>query len=272
MLLTVHHETVYRFTDPMRFVVQSHRMHPSENDGQKVNRWEVSVEGGSFGSFFHDGGGDLIRTMTLPGPVTEMTIRVEGEMETTDTAGILRGHIESLPPLAYLRRTEATAITKPLRKLAVNALEGMEEATQLDRAHALARAVADAVTYSPGTTAAHTTAHDALKQGKGVCQDHAHILIALARSQGKPARYVTGYLNASADEGQSEASHAWVEIYTDDLGWVGFDPSNGNCPNDHYIRIGSGLDALDAAPIRGVFVGAGTESLDVSVEVLQGQQ
>ena len=272
MLLTVRHETVYRYSDPIRYIVQSHRLQPSDSDAQKVLSWNVSVEGASFGSFFTDGGGDNIRTMTMPGPLDNLTVRVEGEVETTDTAGILRGHVETLPPLSYIRKTAATEITSSIRKLAQKVLRDMDEASELDRAHALAAAVASKVKYSAGTTQAHTTAHDALKQGEGVCQDHAHIVIAMARAVGMPARYITGYLNAASDEGQSEASHAWAEIYTNDLGWVGFDASNGSCPNDHYIRIGSGLDAVDAAPIRGVSVGTGAEVMDVSVEVLAGQQ
>ena len=272
MLLNVRHETVYNYSEPIRYIVQSHRLHPADNESQKILNWSVTVEGANFGSFFVDGGGDTIRTMTMPGPLDHLTVRVEGQVETSDTAGILRGHMETLPPLSYIRKTQSTAVTAAIRKLAKTALKDMDDATELDRAHALAAIVAKKVKYSPGTTQAHTTANDALKQGEGVCQDHAHILIALARAVGMPARYITGYLNASADDGQSEASHAWAEIYTNDLGWVGFDASNGNCPNDHYIRIGSGLDALDAAPIRGVSVGAGAEVMDVSVEVLAAQQ
>ena len=273
MLLSVRHETIYRYSGDMRYIVQNHRLHPSENNGQKIISWNVTVEGADFGSFIVDGGGDTLRTMTVLGPVDHLSVIVEGEVETTDTAGILTGHQEVMPPLSYIRKTPSTEITKTIRSFAKKALDGMEEATELDRAHALARAVAKKVTYRTGSTQEHTTAHEALKQGEGVCQDHAHILIATARSVGMPARYITGYLNAfSEDAGQSEASHAWAEIYTSDLGWVGFDASNGNCPNEHYIRVGSGLDALDAAPIRGISVGLGVEAMDVSVEVQAAQQ
>lgn len=272
MLLSVRHETIYRYSEPVRYIVQSHRLHPSKNDSQKIISWNVSVEGTNFGSYFTDGDGDIVRTMTLPGPAEYLTVLVEGEVETKDTSGILRGHVEKSQPLTYIRKTVATDVTASIRKLAISSLAGLDDASQLDRAHAMAAGVSAKIKYVPGATAAYTTAHEALKQGEGVCQDHAHILIAMARSVGMPARYVIGYLNATADEGQSEASHAWAEIYTHDLGWIGFDPSNGNCPNDQYIRIGSGLDALDAAPIRGISVGTGTEVLDVSVEVLSAQQ
>ncbi|MGL6211115.1 MAG: transglutaminase-like domain-containing protein, partial [Paracoccaceae bacterium] len=111
---------------------------------------------------------------------------------------------------------------------------------------------------------------EALAQGAGVCQDHAHVLIAAARHLGLPARYVSGYLLVTGDT--SEAAHAWAEVHVKGLGWVGFDPTNRCCPDARYIRLGSGLDAQDAAPIRGVSQGLGEESLMVTVAVLSDQQ
>ena len=89
-----------------------------------------------------------------------------------------------------------------------------------------------------------------------------------------PARYVTGYLLTGEDAGAGEAAHAWAELYNDDLGWIGFDPANACCPDDRYIRLGSGRDAREAAPIRGFSRGAGMEAMDVSVTVAphQGQR
>jgi len=89
---------------------------------------------------------------------------------------------------------------------------------------------------------------------------------------GLPARYVSGYLFADAQGVAHEAAHAWAEVYVAGLGWVGFDPANRCCPDDRYIRLGSGLDAQDAAPIRGIARGMGAESLDVTVAVQALQQ
>jgi transglutaminase-like putative cysteine protease len=182
---------------------------------------------------------------------------------------VLRGHRESVPPECYLRETAATDADAALTLLA-RAAEGRDG--PLAAAHALAAAVADAIAYRPGVTAAHTTAAEALALGEGVCQDHAHALIACARVAGLPARYVSGYLFADAAGVPHEAAHAWAEIFVAGLGWVGFDPANRCCPDDRYIRLGSGFDAQDAAPIRGVARGAGAESLDVSVAVQMLQQ
>jgi transglutaminase-like putative cysteine protease len=98
----------------------------------------------------------------------------------------------------------------------------------------------------------------------------AHALIALAQSSGLPARYVTGYL-LTGEEEVNEAAHAWAEIHIESLGWVGFDPANRCCPDQRYIRLGSGRDARDAAPIRGVTRGGATEAMDVRV-VVSAQQ
>lgn len=159
-----------------------------------------------------------------------------------------------------------------LSDLAATALDNIPEAEPLRRAHALSDAVADAIAYEPGMTEHGTTASEALALGSGVCQDHAHALIACALISGIPARYVCGYLFATADGSAHEASHAWAELYVADLGWVGFDASNRVCPDERYIRLGSGADAIDAAPIRGVARGMGGEEMDVSVSITQAQQ
>lgn len=272
MRLTVHHETVYNFDPPMRAVVQSHRLTPSLFEGQQAIEWEVSVEGAARGAAFRDGAGDWIETVSLLGPVESMAITVQGIVETFDLSGVLRGHRETVPPMAYLRPTRATRADMALTELAADAVAALGSGGALEKAHALSNAVADAIAYTPGETEHGTTAIEALALGHGVCQDHAHALIACALTLDIPARYVTGYLFASEDEEAHEASHAWAELHVPDLGWVGFDPSNRSCPDERYIRLGSGADATEAAPIRGVAQGAGRERLDVRVQVNQSAQ
>jgi len=273
MILSVTHETVYTFDRPMRGVLQSHRLTPSDCASQQVRDWHVSVDGAQTGAAFRDGAGDWTYTMAMREAVTEITIGVRGTVETTDQSGVLRGHREMVPPLAYLRDTRATAPDQQLRDLAAEALALVPDETDvLARAHALSGAVSGAITYKPGETDPATSAAEALSRGVGVCQDHAHALIACALIAGIPARYVVGYLHSSADGSAEEASHAWAELHVERLGWVGFDPANECCPNELYIRLCSGFDAQDAAPIRGVALGEGAESLKVSVAVMAMQQ
>jgi transglutaminase-like putative cysteine protease len=270
MLLTVRHSTLYAFGAPMRFVTQSHRLTPASNGAQRVMDWRVSAEGAVFGSAFVDGAGDSVNTMTVQGPVERIAILVEGTVETRDTAGMLKDHREVVSPRVYLQSTRAIEPSRGLVELRDAAIGGVEADRPLERSHRLAAAVADAIAYAPGATDAHTTAADALEQGSGVCQDLAHAMIAVAHAAGIPARYVTGYL-LTGDEEEGEAAHAWAELNVGELGWIGFDPANRCCPDERYVRLGSGRDARDAAPIRGVSRGGGSEAMDVSVVVAAQQ-
>ncbi len=268
MRLTVSHKTHYHFDQPMRSVTQSLRLWPSPFEGQAVIDWSVEVEGAVRGAAFRTGAGDWVETSTVAGPVTDVIVDVTGIVETVDLSGVLKGHRERTPPDAYLRTTRFTRPDAALSGLAEVATEGA--ATPLDKAHALANAIRDAITYTPGETDATTSAAEALAAGHGVCQDHAHALIAAALTQDIPARYVVGYLHASGSI--AEASHAWAELFVEGLGWVGFDPANGVSPDENYIRIGSGLDAVDAAPIRGVASGPGLEAMTIDVQVAEAAQ
>ena len=273
MKLHVRHVTRYAFEAPVRQLVQVQRLWPADFAGQAVLSWSVVTDGAVTGARHVDAAGDRCETVSVRGPVDEVAVTVEGVVETTDTAGVLRDHRERIRPSAYLRRTRRTRADAALRALADKTLAPLDGAGELDRAHALSAAVSEAIDYAPGETRAHTTAAEALAGGKGVCQDHAHAMIALSLCADLPARYVTGYLLADDEGCPHEASHAWAEVHVDGLGWVGFDPANRCCPDDRYIRLGSGLDAQDAAPIRGLVQGmTAEETLTVEVTVTAGQQ
>jgi transglutaminase-like putative cysteine protease len=205
----------------------------------------------------------MVCAWTVAGPVDGIAVRVSGTVETFDTAGVLRGHRETAPPMAWLLETPATVPDDALRAIALRAASADNP---LSVAHAMAAAVGEAIDWVPGATDTATTAAQALAAGQGVCQDHAHVLIAVARAAAMPARYVAGYLFDG--KAASEAAHAWAELGVEGLGWVGFDPSNRCCPDARYIRLGAGLDARDAAPIRGIARGGLTaERLEVAVSV-----
>lgn len=271
MRLSVKHVTRYSFDTPARWLVQTHKLIPSTCASQNILSWNVNTGDAIRGAAFRDSAGDMVETISVRGPIDELLIEVTGEVETTDLFGVLRDHRESVPPTTYLRSTKMIRADSALRALSDSALEGMEEDSPLNRAHALARAVNEAIEYVPGETGEVTTAAEALAGGRGVCQDHAHALIALAHSAEIPARYVAGYLHTGGDA-MGEASHAWAELFVPGLGWVGFDASNRCCPDERYIRLCSGYDAQDAAPIRGIMNAGVAEHLDVSVAVMSQHQ
>lgn len=268
MRLKITHETSYHYDHPAQALVQSLRLTPSVHEGQRVADWQISVSGGQRGAAFRDGAGDWIEAWTVRGPVEEITVSITGQVETRDTAGVLRGHRETINPLVYLRDTAFTQSDAALRELA-HSVAGDDP---LDLAHRLSACVTGAIAYVPGVTEALTPAAEALSLGQGVCQDHAHALIAIARERGLPARYVSGYLHVTSDGAAHDAAHAWAEIHVGALGWVGFDAANACCPDDRYVRLGSGYDADDAAPVRGTTFGSGQESLDVRVQVEEMSQ
>lgn len=269
MRLSVKHVTRYVYDQPVRAVVQSHRLTPARCAQQTVISWDVTVTNGTRGAGFRDGAGDWVQGYTVAGPVSEVAVTVAGTIETTDTLGLLSGLRERIPPTAWLSPTALTLADEPVRALSEQAATGTDA---LSRAHALAAAVSTAVRYAPGETDAATTAAQALELGRGVCQDHAHVLIAAAHCVDIPARYVSGYLFATEDGQMHEAAHAWAELWVDGLGWVGFDPANRCCPDERYIRLGCGVDAQGAAPIRGIARGLGRERMEIDVAISAAQQ
>jgi transglutaminase-like putative cysteine protease len=272
MLIGVRHTTRYVYAEPVRYTVQSLRLTPAPFDGQRVVAWRVAVPGCAEPLEFRDGFGNVVQLVALTAQHSELVIEAGGIVETRDTNGVVAGLARSIPPRVFLKETARTRPDGAIRELA-KSVQGRDT---LARLHALAATVRDRVEYVKGHTGAHTGAAEALADGKGVCQDHAHVFIAAARTLGIPARYVTGYLfvggappDTPEGEGPAEAHHAWAEAWVEALGWVGFDVANRICPTERYVRLAVGLDAGYAAPVVGSRRGGAGETLDVSVAVQQ---
>ncbi|MBT8217776.1 MAG: transglutaminase family protein [Acidimicrobiia bacterium] len=174
---------------------------------------------------------------------------------------------------AYLDPTRHTEWTPPLAELARDTVHGVEDAN--GAATRLMEAVRDRLSYAPGSTYVGMELAQVLENGQGVCQDYAHAHIALARSVGIPARYVSGYLYAAdqslgstPDEAEIDVeTHAWVEIHIPGWGWQPFDPTNGTPVAESHVKIGHGRDYDDVAPLRGVYHGPEDHELGVSVRI-----
>lgn len=264
MLITVRHVTRYRYEEAATYSAQSLKLTPAGFATQKIMRWRIEAPNIDPAASFVDGFGNRCHLITVNEPHDELMIVARGEVEVTDASGIMARLPDLAPLRVYLRQTPYTEPDEAIRELAF-AAAGNDE---LERLHDLMGRIKDAVAWEPGTTHAHTNAAEALAEGRGVCQDHAHIFISCARLLGIPARYITGYM-VHDDEEPAEAHHAWAEARIPDLGWVGFDVANGICPNELHVRLSCGLDAKGAAPIRGARRGGTKETLDVEVEVQQ---
>lgn len=267
MLVSVSHVTRYTLAVPVNHSIQSLRLTPPSFEGQTVESWSIEMPHFDEAVRFCDCFGNMAHLVVIPEVHDEVAIVARGTVSTSDCSGITRGLSEVAPARVYRRETPRTAPDEGIVKLC----EEIAGEDPIPRMHALMQAISDRVEYVIGATHAHTSAGEALKDGRGVCQDHAHIFISAARVMGLPARYVNGYFLTESDE-PAEAHHAWAEVWIKGLGWLGFDPANLICPTDRYIRLAWGLDSASAAPIRGTRRGGAEETLDVSVEVQQQVQ
>ncbi|SEL45391.1 Transglutaminase-like enzyme, putative cysteine protease [Roseovarius azorensis] len=266
MRLAINHTTRYTYSAPVPYGVQQIRLYPKPTRGQTVVDWAITVEGATKQVEFDDHHRNHVILFGFDAGVTELVIRSRGVVEMADTAGIVGPH-EGLTPLwLFQRATDHTRAGKGCREI-VRAVEGDND---LARLHDLSARVHGAITYETGKSEVVWTAEDAVAAGHGVCQDHAHVFIACARTMGLPARYVSGYLRMDGQDEQS-ATHAWAEAHVEGLGWVGFDVSNAISPDTRYVRVATGLDYTEAAPVIGHRYGPAEENMAVSLRVTQQQ-
>ena len=167
----------------------------------------------------------------------------------------------------YLQDSRYVSSSPVIWKQAVDLTEGLSSV--FDKGQALMSWIHSEFRYDSGATQVSTHLEEAFEHRHGVCQDFTHVMIGLCRSVGVPARYASGYLyNGPLDDlVGAQASHAWPEIHLPDVGWVGFDPTNGNLADERYIKIAVGRDYDDVAPVKGSYHGTGQCRLSVTVEV-----
>ena len=263
--LQVRHTTHYAFATPVVHALQRLRLTPKETQGQRIIDWRMTFENAVAELQYDDQHFNHVTLISLSPGAREVTVTCEGVVETEDNAGVIGRHSGHLPLWSFLRPTPLTRPGAKLRGL-LRDVPATDTRQPLDFLHALSATIRERVVYEAGRTHAATTAEEAVGHGYGVCQDHAHIFIAAARASGIPARYVSGYLLMD-DRIEQEATHAWAEAHVDGLGWVGFDVSNGISPDPRYVRVATGSDYRDAAPVTGISIGASDQVLTVGVAV-----
>jgi transglutaminase-like putative cysteine protease len=268
MRLRISHATVYRYEQPATGVIQALRLTPRNHDGQYVVSWRIEISEDCRLDEHEDAFGNVMHTFTAEGSFSELTVRVDGELETQDTHGIVRGAIERFPPSLFLRETDLTRPDTAIIAFARDA-QASAGADTLKALHLLTERLHHEITFDTDPTHAATKATEAFALRRGVCQDLSHIFIGAARCLGVPARYIGGYFHRADGVVHQEAGHAWAEAFVPDVGWVGFDPANGISPTDAHVRVAAGLDYLGAAPVRGTRTGGGGEALSVTVHVAQ---
>lgn len=265
MQLSIRHETRYVYEQTVSYSIQSLKLTPRAEPGQRVVAWRIVTPGERLEQL--DPYGNLTHVVTVESPHRELRIVVEG---IADIAGDAATHGRTpaldgeLPPLAFLAPTPLTRPNDALRALADRHLGRHPPTAQtlLD----LVAGVQKAVVYEPGVTDASHSAVEALDLGVGVCQDQAHVFVASCRAAGIPARYVSGYFYTGASG--EVASHAWADAWLGaDDGWLSVDVTHAATAGAAHCRLAVGRDYLDAAPVRGVRRGGGREHLSVAVRL-----
>ena len=272
MLLRVAHRSVYRYDPPANGVIQILRLTPRNQDGQYVADWRLDVSPDVRLTAHEDAFGNTGHVFTADGPLKELRVDVDGQVETQSNSGVLSGTVERFPPSLYLRDTALTQSDDAIREFAasVRAVSGGKTLAEL---HGLLDRLCADMEHgetAPGEAeqpAALTTAVKAFANKRGIARDLTHIFIGAAHALGIPARFVSGYCRKP--DATQTSGHAWAEAFVSDLGWVAFDPASGLCPTDAHVRVAVALDYLGAAPMRGTRLGVGAEKLETAIRVDQ---
>ncbi len=265
MRLSIDHRTLYRFAVPQARLVQMLRLTPENSHDQTIASWRIDVDCDARLRTGRDGFGNVATMLYAEGPVDSIEITVRGEVLTSHSDGVLHGVHEPLPPALFLRPTEATPRDAAIAEFAADAAVGAQSA--VGALHRVNAALHAQFTFDCGRPEPGRNAAAAFLEDRATPRDMAQMFAVAARSLGRPARYVSGYLHTDRDGEHRPTPHGWAEAHVEGLGWVGFDPCSGLSPEEHYVRVAIGLDAASAAPIAGSRLGEGAEELDVDVVV-----
>ena len=275
----INHTTRFRYSAAISESVMELRMQPRSEGAQRCLSFELSLNPKARVAAYRDYLGNLVHHFDVPGRHSQLTVKAAAIVE------IMPQTIpEALDPQAwreldaiignndYIEMMMPSHFARPSDLLDELARElGVERRDDpLRRLREINSALHDAFDYAPQTTSVDSPIDEALRARKGVCQDFAHIMIALVRRLGIPCRYVSGYLFhrlEAQDRSAQDATHAWVEAWLPGVGWLGFDPTNNLLAGERHIRTAIGRDYADVPPTRGIFKGEAESELSVAVQV-----
>ncbi len=263
MWLTVEHITRFSYDAPITEAYTELRLKPTHRYGQRCSSFSLVPEPRrETVAEYVDRFGNTVHHFDVLEQHDRIAVTARSEVWTAPrfvdpTTPLPLDRFDFLAPSRYVPLGDGLA------ELAASAPgSGAPDET----AAALMHAVRTAMTYERGTTTVHTTASEALAEGRGVCQDFSHVMIGVCRSRGIPARYVSGYLY-DPEHGDLGESHAWVDVHLGETGWLSLDPTHDIEQSEHYVRVGVGRDYADVPPSRGVYKGTADETLEVAVAI-----
>ncbi|MBA3946195.1 MAG: transglutaminase family protein [Herpetosiphonaceae bacterium] len=279
MYYAIRHVTQFRYSAPITESVMEVRMQPRRDGNQHCLSFELVTNPRSRITASRDYLGNIVHHFDIPGQHSQLTITAQATVSVTAPRdlGVLRADAWNQLD-ALVADSDAAEMLIPSHFVRFSpALEELARELDVRRRDDPLTVLRDSMTgihksfaYRPQSTLVDSPIEEVLRIRQGVCQDYAHVMIALARNIGIPCRYVSGYLYrriTDADRVGADATHAWVEALLPDAGWVGFDPTNDMVVGERHIRTAVGRDYADVPPDRGVFRGQARTELAVAVQV-----
>ncbi|MDQ5853173.1 MAG: transglutaminase family protein, partial [Chloroflexota bacterium] len=273
MEYTVRHVTRFRYSAPITESAMELRMQPRSDGSQRCSAFELATDPPALVFSRPDYLGNTVHHFDIPGRHSALVITAQAVVSVTTpplTAAVGSDAWDELDALVadsdVAEMIVPSTFARPtalLRRLA-NRLQIRRRDDPLTLLREINSAINRELVYTPQSTLVDSPIDHALSMGRGVCQDYAHIMLALVRELGIPARYVSGYLYHHRDGPQhlrADATHAWVEALLPGLGWIGFDPTNNTLVRDRHIRVAVGRDYADVPPTRGVYKGVASSEL-----------
>jgi transglutaminase-like putative cysteine protease len=279
MLYRVHHTTAFIYDQPIRESVMEVRMKPRSEASQRCLEFSLTTKPAARTHSYTDFLGNVVQHFDIPSVHDRLEVTAVALVETYSNGSIPATGTDSWGQLDSLAQTaehwdwlHPSHFASPSDKLSAFAERAgiRREADPLSVLTQTREALHAAIRYDRGATRVDSPIDECLDKQSGVCQDFAHVFIALARGLGIPARYVSGYLfhrEGDAEPAAGAATHAWAEAFIPGIGWLGFDPSNNCATGERHIRVAIGRDYKDVPPNRGVFRGIANHTLDVHVDV-----
>ncbi len=282
MLLEIKHITQYRYADYVRESVLELWMQPQQSNRLRLVSFDLELDPPAQIFSYADSFGNAVYHFDVPHPHAKLGITARssvesqappplpesldiGEWDRLRSDFLLTENFDYLHPHGFCRETE-----KLHAFMAEKGIDDLRRRDPLTAIRELHHVIYNAFGYEAGVTRADSPIDDILTERRGVCQDFAHVMIAICRSWGVPARYVSGYLftdRKHGDRSDPDATHAWVEVFLPSLRWIGFDPTNNTEAGERHIACAIGRDYSDVPPSRGVYKGEAESQLAVGVSV-----
>ena len=282
MFYSIRHVTKFVYDSPISESVMEARVQPRSDANQRCVQFRLTTTPTSRVLMYLDHDGNVVHHFAVPGRHARLTVTSEALVECGpaplvpfDLGGGAWDRLDGLTASGeFWELLNPSPFAGPSDRLSqfANAINWSRGADPLATLRRLTTEIYDSFEYRPQSTRVDSPIDEALKARSGVCQDFAHIMIALVRQIGIPCRYVSGYLfhRERGDRSSIGATHAWVEALLPDIGWVGFDPTNNRLAEDRHIRVAIGRDYSDVPPTKGVFKGVSAVRSELAVAVKVG--